>query len=105
MSGRNTYRIYIQSRSVDDVLSMIRQNPDASLPVEAYTDQGFVTSDVEMARSLKRGLQSCLEYAFQTERVARRNSRGRHQTAQLESEWSNVRVIIDPDPDAARLLR
>lgn len=104
MSRGGTYRIYIRNRSVQDVQRMIKSNPDISVK-EKYTSDGFVTTDIDVARSLKRALQQCLDYAFQTERVARRNAHGRHQTAGLAAEWSDVRVIIEPDPDAARLLR
>ena len=104
MSRGGTYRIYIQNRTAQEVQRMIKSNPDVLLD-EKYTTDGFVTNDIDAARSLKRTLQQCLDYAFQTERVARRNARGRHQTAGLSAEWGDVRVIIEPDPDAARLLR
>ena len=99
------YRVYIRSRTISDARSIIKLNPDVALACDAYTEQGFVTNDPEQARALKRALQMCINYAYETERVARRNTFGRHQTDKLSEEWIDVRAVIEPDPDASRLMR
>lgn len=104
MGVADSYRVYIHSRDVAEVQEMIDLNPDVTLR-QPYVADGYTTSDVELARSYKRMLQQCLDYAFQTERASRRNQLGRHQTAGLTREWDGVRVVIEPDPDAGRLLR
>lgn len=105
MSAKSIYRICVTGRSTAEIKAMIKLNPDVTLRSDAYTEAGIATSDINAARTIKRELQSCIEYAFQTERVARRNAKGRYQTGPLSNEWRQVRVVIEPDPDASRLLR
>jgi hypothetical protein len=105
MSQPRIYHIYVTNRTPSEVRELIQAHPSNNLDYREYAEGGFTTSDVKRARALKHALDDCLHYAYQTERASRRTTTGRHITATLDNEWIDVRTVIEPNPDAAHLMR